>query len=366
MVTKQFEEIKDLMGIISDRASAKICAMAFVCACLVVAIHNGWKAEIGTGAWWINNLIQQGLARIAVPFFFVVSGYFLAAHFQEDEWWKRGVLKRVKTIVLPYFVWALLGVYITVPLGVIADYVAGRPFGHCLLVKCNWVQVFGWDLTSCPDSVQLWYLRCLMLLVVLSPLIKFFLEHFGVALLCLLYVLWCIHSVMRLPSFEGQWSQGQLRLISFFACSLSLSGLLFFCIGIFIRMRDIRLNNSCARVLGPVCLISGVVILGAYTFAVSTGFEWAATLQVICIPLLLYGTWVLVPEMRQCGRGIAFAVFVGHISMMRFIGVFLMRLDLSPGERALSNWVFSIGASLILYCIVHKSKHLTYIMYGGR
>ena len=54
----------------------------------------------GTGA-----MGAHGLGKIAVPFFFLASGYFLAGHLDEDGWYGRKVKKRVFSLVIPLLLW---------------------------------------------------------------------------------------------------------------------------------------------------------------------------------------------------------------------------------------------------------------------
>ena len=69
---------------ISAETSQKIKKMSFICSLLVVCIHVTWCADNTFSlGWLIEQGVRQGIARIAVPFFFVVSGFFLAQHFEK-------------------------------------------------------------------------------------------------------------------------------------------------------------------------------------------------------------------------------------------------------------------------------------------
>ena len=47
---------------------------------------------------------------MAVPFFFFISGFFLSGHVHEDGWVRRELRKRMKTLVVPYFIWVVIAV----------------------------------------------------------------------------------------------------------------------------------------------------------------------------------------------------------------------------------------------------------------
>lgn len=86
--------------------SQKIRNLGFVCALLVVATHVSW-AHDGLGpSWAVWNLVDQGVSRIAVPFFFCVSGYMLAGHFGTAGWFGNEVAKRVRSLLVPFMLYA--------------------------------------------------------------------------------------------------------------------------------------------------------------------------------------------------------------------------------------------------------------------
>lgn len=107
--------------------SVKIANMSFVCALLIVCFHVGWPLNESKIARMIFYSIGAGgLGRIAVPFFFFVSGFYLARHFDDTNWYKREVLKRVKSLLIPFYVWCFIGLLVTFILSACADIVAGR------------------------------------------------------------------------------------------------------------------------------------------------------------------------------------------------------------------------------------------------
>jgi len=84
----------------------KVGVLSFAFALAVVVIHCSWTADSTFGRLLIL-LFRDTLARMAVPFFFVCSGYFLARHFDEEGWWRREVGKRIFSLGAPYVFWTL-------------------------------------------------------------------------------------------------------------------------------------------------------------------------------------------------------------------------------------------------------------------
>lgn len=64
-----------MISSIPTTTSNKISWMGFICSCLVVSIHiahpeNGFSS-------YLDKLLAGGLAKIAVPTFFCISGYLI-------------------------------------------------------------------------------------------------------------------------------------------------------------------------------------------------------------------------------------------------------------------------------------------------
>ena len=75
---------------ISKTLSEKMAVMSFVCACLIVAIHTTSRPLDDTWQWWVVALLgKEGVCRVAVPYFFLASVFFIAGHFGEDGWYGR-------------------------------------------------------------------------------------------------------------------------------------------------------------------------------------------------------------------------------------------------------------------------------------
>ena len=92
--------------------SAKVANMSFVCALLVVLIHTTVRADSASSLWWFKSVGREFVCKIGVPFFFVASGYYLAAHWQDARWYGREIRKRVRTLLVPFVCLAMLGLFI--------------------------------------------------------------------------------------------------------------------------------------------------------------------------------------------------------------------------------------------------------------
>jgi surface polysaccharide O-acyltransferase-like enzyme len=156
---------------------------------------------------FVRNFVSQGVARIAVPLFFLMSGYLF---FMGFEWSKESYLiklqSRVKTLLIPFLFWNIATLLVTAIIQVMP---ATRMFlsGKNLLVM-NYSffdylnAIIGFNTN--PISYQFWFIRDLMIFVLFVPLINLINKTFpipflGILLCCWLIGLWMID----IPSLEG-------------------------------------------------------------------------------------------------------------------------------------------------------------------
>ena len=80
--------------------------MKFICAIFVIIIHSGIvKYESGTTQWYTINI----LLRIAVPFFFVASGFLFGKKYLDNKGkLKENSIKQIKRLIIPYIFWIII------------------------------------------------------------------------------------------------------------------------------------------------------------------------------------------------------------------------------------------------------------------
>src|SRR5690242_11245593 len=115
---------------LNDNLSEKLRALSLVAVVLVVFIHShNEEVKFASGkivgnqeSWvlFIENFVSKGIARIAAPIFFMISGllFFLSYDFTLN-----GIVSkfksRFKSLVIPYLIWSVFGVVLILSLQLI-------------------------------------------------------------------------------------------------------------------------------------------------------------------------------------------------------------------------------------------------------
>jgi peptidoglycan/LPS O-acetylase OafA/YrhL len=181
----------------------------------------------------------NGICRIPVEAFFALSGYLFFKSYQPNWATYRGkIARRVKTLLIPYFLWVSTGILDNVLL-------KGEPLAFTgVLSGLGLIQEF-------PSVTALWYIRDLFLLCLISPLIFRIVERkwlgVGVLLLCgllhLVEIPWYFRTIQHIFWFgsgaylalhiteqlllrsKWPWALFALWLLAIFAVENDLSGL---------------------------------------------------------------------------------------------------------------------------------------------
>lgn len=190
---------------ISRRLSEKIRVLSFLCTLMVVFRHSLNMEAFGiddNGASCVS-IIENGISKlteVAVPYFFLVSGFFFLrySYYGKGEYMKM-LCKKTHTLFLPFVFWNVVGL---IPLVLMH---------RVTIVDSAWK--YGLQLLNSEWNGVLWYVRDIMTLMFLAPLY------------CWIFFL------------DKRWLYALLFLLLFFYwlpvdCSwLSSEGMLFFYLG---------------------------------------------------------------------------------------------------------------------------------------
>lgn len=185
--------------------SQTIDLLRFPMAVFVVFIHTATTLELtpinetsfpllsGTGIYnMIEITTKSTLPIIAVPVFFVISGFLFFQKLEEWNWeiYKTKMQSRIRTLLIPYICWTILSFLVICGIPTIETFINSGSWTESLQVlkdnRCsiigsfwdgiveswkqpNWIGIVGES--SYPLIVPLWFVRDLMVVMVLSPLL---------------------------------------------------------------------------------------------------------------------------------------------------------------------------------------------------
>lgn len=189
--------------------SDKLKAISFLLIVMVVFLHSyNLEVRFNTGTEFIKkgynsfiqDLLSQGLARIAVPLFFIISGYLFFINIKNGSFseFLSKYRKRSNTLVFPYLLWSIYGLLFFLILQSI-------PFVKPLFVSELIVEYSTTQLLSRifikPIPYQLWFIRDLIILVFLSPILYWLIKYLKLYIIFIFLVCWiCTFNFIILTS----------------------------------------------------------------------------------------------------------------------------------------------------------------------
>mgnify|MGYP002624468331 CR=1 FL=1 len=187
---------------------------------------------------FLKLLVSQTLVKVAVPVFFIMSGYLFFANVEtwSNRVYKAKMLKRAKTLLLPYLIWNLLMALKLKTFSWSMLWVYWNPAGR----QIDWLGQE--QLMTAPANMPLWFLRDLMVVSLLTPIIYILVRKCGYWLIAVLTVLY-------------------LSGVCAFIPGLSAYAVYFFTFGAFLSIRKKDLVASAKRFEWPAYLLSLILAM---------------------------------------------------------------------------------------------------------
>jgi surface polysaccharide O-acyltransferase-like enzyme len=215
----------------------------------------------------LKLLVSQTLVKVAMPVFFIMSGFLFFANV--DDWnfkvYKTKICRRIKTLLIPYFIWNLLMAVKLKSLSWSMFWAYWNPAGS----QIDWLGQE--QLMTAPANMPLWFLRDLMVVSLLTPIIYILIRKMGLWLMAVLTVLY-------------------LSGVCAFIPGLSAYAVYFFTFGAFLSIRKMDLIASLKRVELSSYMLSILLaismLLTFHTFAFSSlmlCFRLTGAIAVFCL-----------------------------------------------------------------------------------
>lgn len=189
---------------IDNLSSERLSILRFPLIVGVVFIH-AYNTEIRLAAeiieventrYWIDffrNLISHGVARVAVPLFFLLSGFFFFTGFSGSfNHYSIKVKNRAKTLLIPFLFWNIITILligIAQYLPVTQSFFSGK---HSPISSFDMFDYFNaiFGIDRKPILYQFWFIRDLMVMVLITPAIYLLLKKVPKLTFLVLFSLW--------------------------------------------------------------------------------------------------------------------------------------------------------------------------------
>lgn len=346
--------------------SNKITFLSFICIIMVVFIHSSNLPYTYNGsevshhwafAHFIEIFLSGGIARIAVPFFFVISGYLFFINIRDTEisvWFPIKLKSRSVSVMVPYLLWSILWLA--------AVLLLPAAFKHRIQSTniTSLINIMVFD----PINGQMWYLLDLMILTVISPLLYILINTFGTMFIVLVICVWILGINQSL--------------------GLDMA-ICFFSIGGFISIHNDKsqyyasiINKRVNTLLTMFGL--GIIANTAYTYVQYHDLQHYENIFLRCIiPIGIMGLWFcdrlyrtqLESFSKMVFAKMAFLIFVAHAPTVRIIGARFIKL-FGPSElSALLAYFLAPVITISLVVIVgmavkRRATPIYLVLTGGR
>ncbi len=148
---------------------------------------------------FLKLLMSQTLVKVAVPIFFIISGYLFFANIK--AWslkvYKAKMLRRIKTLLIPYIIWNLLMAVKLKTFSWNIFWVFWYPAG----IQTDWLGQE--QLMTAPANMPLWFLRDLIMVSIVTPIIYILVRMAGYWLMVVLTVFYLSGVCAFVPGFSA-------------------------------------------------------------------------------------------------------------------------------------------------------------------
>ena len=347
--------------------------LRFFCVVAVVLIHSVGSPLDGNevisfryGAYdTIRILFSEGLCRVAVPIFFLISGYLFFVRL--EEWdrniWLKKIKKRVRTLLVPYLIWNCIAICISL-LTLYTKFIIKGGESPDMVAWYNGIgglRAF-WDsgVGGLPINYPLWFIRDLMVVVILTPLVFQYVKKTGIIGLIMLYLVYVLDFKVKISGFSSE-------------------GLFFFSLGAFFAIHDIDFSILFKKHWIPAMVLAcPLVAVMVLTYGCNNDlWGYACRLFTLVGTVSTIGIVALLFEKQRIKKhpllsNSTFLVYAAHGIIVLPIMKFILGKILPSNQLGLIIRYFMapfMTVAILVLCYNYLSKwmpKMTAILTGGR
>ena len=185
---------------ITENTSKRITSLRYLLIVLVVFIHNNYRTESVEKAKqfgniilfnqsqigrWIQLFISNGIALCSVPVFFMFSSFLQV---KKGLPYKVLIKKRMQSLLIPFLIWPIFNLLLTTFVKILLPsslFNNSEAFSFISWKPLDWFHFFlGYNISSFdlhPYVGQFWFIRDLLILIIISPLIIYIIKNFPIS-----------------------------------------------------------------------------------------------------------------------------------------------------------------------------------------
>ena len=337
----------------SNKVSCIIDFSRFPLAVLVVFIHYIGIGDMTISASsfcdissydaysFIRVLFSRVISQVAVPAFFLISGYLFYKRLEQWDWniWKEKVKSRIHTLLIPYLVWITLYVvfcrvldfFISNDWSVFVSkwHIIGYYY-NCTYTDMDNISWLGTSSPTCsPILIPFWFIRDLMFMTILSPFIYFALKRMRVAFLAMLLLAYVSQVWPVIPG-------------------ISIRALCFFSIGAFFSLYKIKIPKVILKLSYFTTLTLAIACCLTFHshvyWILLPWFVLSAILSFYDITKKISGMGVRMPRLLVEST---FFIFAFHFFLLHALSTFRTTTNMSLGWLLFDYFLIPISCASI-------------------
>lgn len=339
-----------------DKTTSKIItAIRFPLIAAVVTVHSNIiqnpTAASSELYCTFTDIFFGNFLNTSIALFFFISGYLF---FHESTFsarlYKKKLVGRVRSLLVPYVLWNLI--YFAVVLLMqnlfsgfsllLHKQIADFSLSDYFYVFWNVREVTGLSTDQASPLVsQFWFLQCLMVFSVLSPIFYYAIKKTGIVVIVCLLVLVMMDVVPDVPGFKT-------------------SAFYYMALGAYFAIAKIRWYTDNARVY----LYLAIAWAAVFAVRLWMPLNWLWLAQETLLLFLVFGLVYRLTKGRKLSKrvvslcGSSFFVFAVHIFFTPIGRGIASRLPLANGWEAIACFfvvaAFSIGCSVACYKLLDR------------
>lgn len=346
---------------VTELDSLVIDKIKLLLAFLVVMLHCAGATSLDGGCLNYQNgfydisriLFSNNLCRIAVPIFFMISGYLFFSEF--DKWnfeiYKNKIKKRTKTVLVPYLLWNAITFLIYYLYELLYDFRNGISFMSIVdfFINHGGIRLFVDANQGYPIDYPLWFLRDLYLLFIISPCVLWINRNW------VKYVLFLLFLILPCYGIKQEY----------------LMGITFFYLGASLRLNEKPLCHSVDNRYLAIVLI--LIIISTFLFSNSPFYYLTNGLYIVIgYPFILNIVKCLKDKLPTQTAGCAFFIYATHsILLLPYIRQYVDILGGGNSVALALLYILSAVFTFLLFLSIYKLVHflfpsITNYLTGGR